>query len=348
MEDATGEIENGIVLQRLTKLFGPLPGEILPLVHGGADKNTILNDHGHVLALRDINLEIESGKIQIVMGLSGSGKSTLLRHINRLVEPSAGRILIGGRDILSLKPEELREFRQRHMSMVFQKFALLPHRTVAENVAFGLSIQKLAKWAQEEAARTWISKVGLEGYEDSYPAQLSGGMQQRVGLARALATGAQYLLMDEPFSALDPLIRTEMQDLLLNLQAELGKTIVFVTHDPDEAVRLGNKIAILKDGELVQNGTPRDVLSSPKNDYIRTFFQDVNRGRVVTVGTIAHSSAAPYDGPDIPAEMPLAEAVQMLAGQPTVSARVVTDTGEPLGGVTLNDVVSALSAETLD
>ena len=343
MEDVPAETENGIVLQRLTKLFGPKPGEILPLVHDGTDKNTILNDHGHILALRNINLSVEANKIQIIMGLSGSGKSTLLRHINRLVEPSDGRILIGGRDVLSLNPEQLRLFRQRHISMVFQKFALLPHRTVTDNVAFGLSVQKTSNREQADIARTWIAKVGLEGYEDSYPAQLSGGMQQRVGLARALATGAEYLLMDEPFSALDPLIRTEMQDLFLGLQAELGKTIVFVTHDPDEAVRLGDSIAILKDGELVQHGSTREVLGAPKDDYIRTFVQDVNRGRVVTVGTIAHAGAAPYDGPDIPADTPLAEAARILVDHPTASSRVVTEDEQTLGGVTLGDVVGAMS-----
>ena len=348
MDDAPRQSENGIVLQRLTKLFGPRPAEILPLVHTGVDKNTILNDHGHVLALRDVTLEIEAGKIQIIMGLSGSGKSTLLRHVNRLVEPSAGRVMIEGQDVLALNPEQLREFRQRRISMVFQKFALLPHRTVQENVAFGLSAQKASKTDQEAAAKTWISRVGLEGYEDAYPAQLSGGMQQRVGLARALATGAKHLLMDEPFSALDPLIRTEMQDLLLKLQSELGKTIVFVTHDPDEAVRLGDSIAILKDGELVQHGRPKEILASPKNDYIRTFVQDVNRARVVTLATIAHAGAAPYDGPDLPAETPLAKAARILVDHPTVNARVVTAAGDTLGGVTLSDVVAGMSSGTND
>ncbi len=276
------EVKDAIVLQRLTKLFGPTPSDVLPLVHRGLDKNTILNEHGHVLALRDISLKIDTGKVQIIMGLSGSGKSTLLRHINRLIEPSAGRILIRGKDVLSLGNEELREFRQHQISMVFQNFALLPHRTVQDNVAFGLSVQKASSAVQKEAANAWLHRVGLDGYESSFPEQLSGGMQQRVGLARALATGAECLLMDEPFSALDPLIRTEMQDLLLELQSELGKTIIFVTHDPDEAVRLGDNIAILRDGELIQQGPPMKIITSPKNDYIRTFVQDVNRGRVIT------------------------------------------------------------------
>ena len=336
--------KDGIVLQRLTKLFGPTPSDVLPLVHQGLDKKTILNQHGHVVALRDISLTIDTDKVQIIMGLSGSGKSTLLRHINRLIEPSAGRILIRGRDVLSLDSEELREFRQHQISMIFQKFALLPHRTVQDNVAFGLSVQKIPKSAQEEAANTWLRRVGLGGYESSYPAQLSGGMQQRVGLARALATGAECLLMDEPFSALDPLIRTEMQDLLLELQSELGKTIIFVTHDPDEAVRLGDNIAILKDGELIQQGSPREILTSPKNDYIRTFVQDVNRGRVVSVGAIANGGTKKCDGPDISAATPLAEAARILTSHPNVSARAVTEKGDPVGGVTLTSVVEAMAA----
>ena len=338
------DVKDAIVLQRLTKLFGPSPSEVLPLVHQGLDKNTILSEHGHVLALRDISLKIDAGKVQIIMGLSGSGKSTLLRHINRLIEPSAGRILIRGRDVLSLDNEELRGFRQHQISMVFQRFALLPHRTVQDNVAFGLSVQKASSAAQKETANTWLHKVGLGGYESSFPAQLSGGMQQRVGLARALATGAECLLMDEPFSALDPLIRTEMQDLLLELQSELGKTIIFVTHDPDEAVRLGDNIAILKDGELIQHGAPMQILTSPKNDYIRTFVQDVNRGRVVSVGTIANGGTKTCDGPDIVAATPLAEAARLLTSHPDVNARVVTEKGHPLGSVTLTRVLEAMAA----
>ena len=337
------EKKDGIVLQRLTKLFGPRPNEVLPLVHQGVEKRTILSEHGHVLALRDISLKMDAAKVQIIMGLSGSGKSTLLRHINRLVEPSAGRILIKGRDVLSLHQEELREFRQHDISMIFQKFALLPHRTVRDNVAFGLSIQKVERTALQATANEWISRVGLDGYENAYPAQLSGGMQQRVGLARALATGAECLLMDEPFSALDPLIRTEMQNLLVELQSELGKTIIFVTHDPDEAVRLGDSIAILKDGDLVQSGTPKEILTSPKNDYVRKFVQDVNRGRVVSVGSIANGSPETSDGPDIAEATTLAEAARLLANHPNVCARVVTDKGVTVGGVTLTSVVKAMA-----
>jgi glycine betaine/proline transport system ATP-binding protein len=216
------------------------------------------------------------------MGLSGSGKSTLIRHFNRLIEPTAGQILVDGQDVMALGPRELEQFRQRTMSMVFQRFGLFPHRNVLDNAAYGLQVQGMPKAEREAKARHWLEQVGLKGFEKQYPRQLSGGMQQRVGLARALATDADILLMDEAFSALDPLIRREMQDQLLALQAKLNKTIVFITHDLDEALRLGNRIAILKDGELVQEGAPEDILLNPANDYVQAFLQDVNRGKVLT------------------------------------------------------------------
>jgi glycine betaine/proline transport system ATP-binding protein len=215
------------------------------------------------------------------MGLSGSGKSTLIRHFNRLIEPSAGHILVDGVDVVSLNKRDLEVFRQKKMSMVFQRFGLFPHRTVLDNAAYGLTVQGVGKAEREKRARDWLEQVGLAGFENQYPHQLSGGMQQRVGLARALATDAEILLMDEAFSALDPLIRREMQDQLLQLQAKLNKTIVFITHDLDEALRLGNRIAILKDGELVQEGTPEDILLNPANDYVQSFLQDVNRTKVL-------------------------------------------------------------------
>jgi glycine betaine/proline transport system ATP-binding protein len=215
------------------------------------------------------------------MGLSGSGKSTLIRHFNRLIEPSAGHILVDGVDVVSLNKRDLEVFRQKKMSMVFQRFGLFPHRTVLDNAAYGLTVQGVGRAEREKRAREWLDQVGLSGFENQYPHQLSGGMQQRVGLARALATDAEILLMDEAFSALDPLIRREMQDQLLQLQAKLNKTIVFITHDLDEALRLGNRIAILKDGELVQEGTPEDILLNPANDYVQSFLQDVNRTKVL-------------------------------------------------------------------
>ena len=231
------------------------------------------------VGLRDINLEIEKGQIFVIMGLSGSGKSTLVRHLNRLIDPTEGAIYVGGIDVMNLSQMELEEFRRHRMSMVFQRFGLLPHRTVLENVAFGLSIQKVAKAEREEKAREWLRSVGLDGYEDQYPSQLSGGQQQRVGLARALCTDPKILLMDEPFSSLDRLIRSGMQDLLVELQDKLHKTIVFITHDLDEALRLGHQIAILKDGVLSQVGRPEEILRNPADDYVEAFVREVNRAR---------------------------------------------------------------------
>ncbi|MCY1196299.1 Glycine betaine/proline betaine transport system ATP-binding protein ProV [compost metagenome] len=270
-----------IEVKNIYKIFGAHPKKWLQAAQGGMSKEQLLAESGHTLGLRDISLSIEEGSIYVIMGLSGSGKSTLIRHFNRLIEPSAGHILVDGVDVVSLNKRELEIFRQKKMSMVFQRFGLFPHRTVLDNAAYGLTVQGMGRAERERRARDWLEQVGLSGFENQYPHQLSGGMQQRVGLARALATDAEILLMDEAFSALDPLIRREMQDQLLQLQAKLNKTIVFITHDLDEALRLGNRIAILKDGELVQEGTPEDILLNPANDYVQSFLQDVNRTKVL-------------------------------------------------------------------
>ena len=270
-----------IEVKNIYKLFGAHPAKWLDAAREGISKEALLAKSGHTLGLRDISLSIEEGSIYVIMGLSGSGKSTLIRHFNRLIEPSAGQILVDGVDVVSLGKRELETFRQRKMSMVFQRFGLFPHRSVLDNVAYGLAVQNVPRAEREKRALHWLEQVGLAGFENQYPHQLSVGMQQRVGLARALATDAEILLMDEAFSALDPLIRREMQDHLLQLQARLNKTIVFITHDLDEALRLGNRIAILKDGELVQEGTPEDILLNPANDYVQAFLQDVNRGKVL-------------------------------------------------------------------
>ena len=268
-----------IRVENLYKVFGSDPRSIMQLVREGRSKDEILAETGHTVGLRDINLEIEKGQIFVIMGLSGSGKSTLVRHLNRLIDPTEGAIYVGGIDVMNLSQTELEDFRRHRMSMVFQHFGLLPHRTVLENVAFGLSIQKVAKAEREEKAREWLRSVGLDGYEDQYPSQLSGGQQQRVGLARALCTDPEILLMDEPFSSLDRLIRSGMQDLLVELQDKLHKTIVFITHDLDEALRLGHQIAILKDGVLSQVGRPEEILRNPADDYVEAFVRDVNRTR---------------------------------------------------------------------
>ncbi len=273
-------------VENLYKVFGPDPHAVMPMVREGHSKDDILAKTGHAVGLTDITLEIEKGETFVVMGLSGSGKSTLIRHFNRLIEPTEGHIRYDGMDILSLSQKDLEAFRRHKMSMVFQSFGLLPHRTVLDNVAYGLTVQKVPKAEREAKAREWLGTVGLVGYEDQYPAQLSGGQRQRVGLARALCTDPEVLLMDEAFSALDPLIRSGMQDQLIDLQDKLHKTIIFITHDLDEALRLGDKIAILKDGALSQVGRPEEILLNPADDYVEAFVRDVNRARVLSVDVV--------------------------------------------------------------
>lgn len=270
----------------LYKLFGNNPQAVMPLVHEGRSKADILAQTGHTLGLKAIDLTINKGEIFVIMGLSGSGKSTLIRHFNRLIDPTEGSIEVEGTQVMSLSAKDLQTFRRQRMSMVFQRFGLLPHRNVLENVSYGLEIQGLDTATRQQKAQQWLDTVGLGGYENQYPAQLSGGQQQRVGLARALCTDADILLMDEAFSALDPLIRSEMQDQLIQLQEKLHKTIIFITHDLDEALRLGDKIAILKDGEVVQQGEPVDILLRPATPYVEAFVRDVNRARALTVETV--------------------------------------------------------------
>ncbi|KJG17451.1 quaternary amine ABC transporter ATP-binding protein [Photobacterium angustum] len=275
-----------IRVKNLYKVFGPKANKVVQQVKGGASKDDILAKTGHTVGLSDINLDIYPGEIFVIMGLSGSGKSTLIRHFNRLIDPTEGVIEIEGTDVMSLNEKQLQDFRRHKMSMVFQRFGLMPHRTVLQNVGYGLQVQGLSKSAWQAKAKEWLATVGLNGYENSYPVNLSGGQQQRVGLARALCTDAEILLMDEAFSALDPLIRSEMQDQLIELQEKLHKTIVFITHDLDEALRLGDRIAILRDGVLVQQGKPVDILLNPADDYVEAFVKDVNRARALTVETV--------------------------------------------------------------
>ncbi len=280
-----------IHIDGLYKVFGGEPKSVMPLVREGKSKDDILAETGHTVGLKDINLTIQQGEIFVIMGLSGSGKSTLIRHFNRLIDPTEGKIVVEGVDVMTLSPKELENFRRHKMSMVFQRFGLMPHRTVIENVAYGLIVQGVEKDIRDKKAMEWLETVGLGGYENQYPSQLSGGQQQRVGLARALCTDAEILLMDEAFSALDPLIRSEMQDQLIELQEKLHKTIIFITHDLDEALRLGDRIAILKDGELVQEGAPEEILLNPATDYVEAFVKDVNRARALTVETVMKPAA---------------------------------------------------------
>ena len=273
--------EPKIKIEALYKIFGKNPKEGMEHVKNGVDKNELLEKYNHVLGLKDINLNIREKSIQVVMGLSGSGKSTLIRHINRLIEPTSGKITVDMTDVMSYDKNTLRNFRRQKTAMVFQRFALMPHMTVIKNVSLGLDMQGIDPKEVEKRAMHWIQKVGLSGYEERYPQHLSGGMQQRVGLARALANDSDILLMDEPFSALDPLIRKDVQEILLELQAELNKTVVFITHDLDEALKLGDRIAILKDGAMDQEGLPVDILLNPGTEYVRKFVEDVNRSRVL-------------------------------------------------------------------
>ncbi len=271
--------------EHLYKVFGRRPDEAVRKLENGSDRDALRAD-GTTAAVIDASFTVEPGQIFVVMGLSGSGKSTLLRMLNGLLEPTAGRVLFDGQDLTALSPRDLRHVRSTKISMVFQHFALFPHRSVLENAAYGLEVQGVSREEREVRAAEALRLTGLEGWEKSWPDELSGGMQQRVGLARALATDADLLLMDESFSALDPLIRRDMQDQLLELQKRLKKTIVFITHDLNEAMRLGDRIAVMRDGEIVQLGTAEDILVTPANDYVASFTQDVDRSRVLTASAI--------------------------------------------------------------
>ncbi len=269
-----------IKLDNVTKIFGAETEDARALLADGASKDEIREKTGMIVGLRKVALEIAKGELFMVMGLSGSGKSTLVRLLNRLIEPTLGSVSIDGENLAGLDSAALRLFRQNRMSMVFQSFALLPHRSVAANVAYGLELKGIPKEERLASAERWIARVGLEGFETVRPDQLSGGMRQRVGLARALATETDILLMDEPFSALDPLIRREMQELLFELQQDLRKTIVFITHDLGEALALGDRIAVLKDGAVAQVGAPDDITERPATDYVRKFVDAVNAPRL--------------------------------------------------------------------
>ena len=281
-----------IEIRNLYKIFGSDPKTALEKVKAGMGKEALLNDTGHVLGLQNISMDIHESAITVVMGLSGSGKSTLIRHINRLIEPTDGQVLIDGEDALLLDQDELREKRRTDMSMVFQKFALLPHRTVLDNSALPLEVRGVSKSERHAEAQVWINRVGLGGFEKHYPYQLSGGMQQRVGLARALTSNSDIMLMDEAFSALDPLIRSDMQKLLLELHVELKKTIIFITHDLDEAVRVGHRIAIMRDGKVIQIGTPEEIVISPADEYVADFVKGISRLKVVQAKSIMQSVEA--------------------------------------------------------
>jgi glycine betaine/proline transport system ATP-binding protein len=281
---------NKIEIQNLYKIFGPHPEKVMPLLEQGLDKDEILEKTRHGVGVADVSFNVDEGEILVVMGLSGSGKSTLVRCINRLIEPTSGTVLVDGEDVVKLSAKALRGFRQKHFGMVFQNFALFPHRTVLKNVEYGLEIQKVDQTKRTDVSMQALEQVGLKGWEESYPDQLSGGMQQRVGLARALALDADIMLMDEAFSALDPLIRRDMQDELLELQDKMQKTIVFISHDLDEAIKLGDRIVLMKDGMIVQVGTAEEILTNPANEYVAKFVEDVDMTKVITAENIMKKS----------------------------------------------------------
>lgn len=332
-----------ISVRGLYKIFGGDPKTALARVKEGMSKIELLAETNHVLGLNDINVDMPQGKTTVIMGLSGSGKSTLIRHLNRLIEPTAGEVWIDDENILTYNEKQLRDLRQYRMSMVFQNFALLPHRTVLENAGLAPSIsgQNRRKYADE--ATKWLDRVGLEGQGSQFPTQLSGGMQQRVGIARALTSNSDIMLMDEAFSALDPLIRTDMQNLLIDLQDELQKTVVFITHDLDEALKLADHLVILKDGFVVQQGEPQDILLNPNDPYIEDFVADINRARVLRVRSVmerTRDESGEVAG-EVDHNATLESLISDSGGDTTKRYRVIKDGGQ-VGILHMRDLVRAL------
>ncbi|OFI45951.1 quaternary amine ABC transporter ATP-binding protein [Floricoccus penangensis] len=304
-----------LTVNNLTKIFGKKQQQALTMVKENKSKTDILAKTGATVGVYDASFEVNEGEIFVVMGLSGSGKSTMIRLLNRLIDPTSGEIYIDGQDIAKMNKEELREVRRHKINMVFQNFGLFPHKTILENTEYGLEVRGVPKEERQERAERALENSSLLPFKDQYPDQLSGGMQQRVGLARALANDPQILLMDEAFSALDPLIRREMQDELLDLQATVQKTIIFITHDLNEALRIGDRIAIMKDGQIMQIGTGEEILTNPANDYVREFVEDVDRSKVLTAQNImvpALTTNIEIDGPNVALKKMRDEEVSML------------------------------------
>jgi glycine betaine/proline transport system ATP-binding protein len=332
-----------ISIRHLYKVFGDDPETALQMIKEGMSKTELLEKHNHVLGLNDINVDMRAGKTTVIMGLSGSGKSTLIRHLNRLIEPTAGEVWVEGENILEYNDKQLRQLRQQKMSMVFQNFALLPHRTVLQNAGLAPSIDGQSELKYADEARKWLDRVGLQGQADQYPHQLSGGMQQRVGIARALTSNSDIMLMDEAFSALDPLIRTDMQNLLNELQGELQKTVVFITHDLDEALKLADHLVILKDGFIVQQGEPQSILLNPADPYIEDFVSDINRARVLRVRSVmaATPDAKGDRAGEIDHDDTLESVIARSEGDTALSYRVMKN-GKPVGVLDMRKLVRAL------
>lgn len=329
------EMIKKIEVRNTTKIFGKNTKRATQLLNDGMSKNEILQATGATVGVKNASFDVYDGEIFVIMGLSGSGKSTLVRMLNRLIEPTVGQVLIDGQDIVKMNKEQLREVRRKKISMVFQNFALFPHKTIQENTEYGLEIQGIDKAARQETAKESLRLVGLAGYENQYPNQLSGGMQQRVGLARALANDPDVMLMDEAFSALDPLIRKDMQDELLQLHHEMGKTIIFITHDLDEALRIGDRIALMKDGDIVQIGTPEEILMSPSNEYVERFVEDVDLSKVLTAGHIMKKADT------VQIDRGARVALRLMKKLSISSIYVVDKGNRLLGAVTAQDAVAA-------
>ena len=328
----------------LYKVFGKQSKVAVERLSDGSHRDTIA-DLDVTAAVIDVSFEVQPGEIFVVMGLSGSGKSTLIRMLNGLLDPTAGSVEVDGVNITALSKKDLLKLRGEKISMVFQHFALLPHRTVLENAAYGLELRGIPRAERFEKAKETLALVGLEGWEDKLPQQLSGGMQQRVGLARALAADTDIILMDEAFSALDPLIRRDMQTQLIELQASLGKTIIFITHDLNEAMRLGDRICVLRDGRVAQIGEAAEILNSPANDYVERFIEDVDRSRVLTASAVIDASVARDDSaPQVDAGTSVADLFSSVSTSDRL--RVVSDQGEVLGMVTRESVLASLNTTT--
>ena len=330
-------------VENMSKIFGPKPKEVIPLVEKGLSKEEILDQTGHTVGVYDVSFDIKDGEFFVIMGLSGSGKSTLIRCFNLLNVPTNGKLFIDDENIIEYDKNQLQELRQKKIAMVFQHFGLFSHRTVLENVEYGLEVRKVSKKKRREIALEQIENVGLAGYEDQFPDQLSGGMQQRVGIARALTNNPDILLMDEPFSALDPLIRYEMQQDLLRLQRQLKKTIIFITHDIDEAVKLGDRVAVMKNGEIVQISTPQALLLRPADEYISSFTKDVDRSKVLKARHLSGDIRAEEDVsmyPTIDENASAQEVMQRLIGEELL---ITTRDGQKVGKITHDDVLQMLS-----
>ena len=344
MNENKQDTDLAIRMRGVTKIFGDDPQSALDLLRTGKTKTEVQAETNHVVGLDNVSLDIARGQIFVVMGLSGSGKSTLIRHVNRLIEPTAGEIIVDGTDVLKMSLEELRAYRRNSVAMVFQKFGLLPHRSVIDNVAYGLEVRGVPRAERLEQAAKWIDTVGLSGYEQSQPRQLSGGQQQRVGLARALALDTDIILMDEAFSALDPLIRSGMQDQLIELQKTLGKTILFITHDFDEALKIADRIAVLKDGAVQQEGKPEDIVLKPANEHIEEFVREVNKARAIHVRTIMERGAFEACEFTVPETARCEDVLPYFAEHQWVG--VTNEEGTQIGRVTAKRVIGALARYT--